>query len=1238
MKIRSGWETRSDSVIAAGHGQSGGSWSPAGLRHPGRFAKALLLAILISSLSGCGGGGGGEGEEETATPVPPEIAAPVADFTATPVMGSAPLEVSFRDASSSPDAAITAWMWDFGDGTTSTDQNPTHHFDDPGGYTISLMVTASSGSDTLTRQTLVQVSALAGPVTDFTATPVMGSAPLEVSFQDSSSSPDAAITAWRWDFGDGTTSTEQNPTHAFNSPGGYTVSLTVTASSGSDTRTRQALVLVSAPAAASAPVADFTATPLTDSGALTVSFQDSSTSPDAAITEWLWDFGDGNTSTRQHPRHTFTSYGRYLVSLTVTASSGSATRRRNINVDTVLFPVTDIAQPVEGDLETVLLDGVEVEAARNEILVFFHEDVSNADIREAQEAILEMGGTIRSLNLELRTIQAEIPDDVQEASFVIPFSGRTEDARAALEAAREMVLAAEAIVAGDRAPLDTAEAALEDALRARAVAEADLKAALAVLAEAERALAEGGGDDPEDIRLRPAVIDPDQRGLQLALEEALAAVAAAEANHAAAELALILAERHFQETDEARKAPERYLEAAQAEAELAKMGVEVSERAAGWSIRGAAVNERAALQQFDDPPGFRGDYWIDEIGARDAWNALSGLDLHPTTIGVVDTGGVVARDAAGDLVFNPAVFDVVDGSRIAGFAPPGHAPPRDANHGRYVTGFAAGFNSGPLARGVNTYNDVVYVDTPLLYRDIGDNIQEAIMKGADVVNISLGGVSDCGQTREKRIRNQQGFRLAMSNAIDYARRHDVLLVWAAGNDCEKLDDKYFAREDVAGVDAWGSHALIVGASTDGGNDACFSRMGGVVNIMAPGHRVGYGPILADGTSFAAPIVAGAASLIKAIESTLSAEETRSILVETASESVAFNTSGTTLRQCSSVRPNMPGQASRPAGLLNLNAAVESALLARGVELVHKEGITLARGETRDVTVQVEVPAASVTALDVVFLIDQTRSYWDDIDMFQGLILEIVASLTNNHDIDVQFGVAGFADFPGRHGDMGDVPYRLYQDVTFDTAALMDAVNELDAPLLSGGDEPESQYEALYRAAREVGWRDGALRVLVLATDADFHDSDTDPGYPGKGRTAALNALREEHVIVVGLQSGDGAGATAHLQELATTTEGTVQSPELDRAQIIAAIIRGLDDAIARVNVTLEELGAESWVKGIQPKMHEGAEGGTIVNFTVSLQGQRDRPRETLEYNVYLWARADGSALLSRTKIPIVVNP
>ena len=72
---------------------------------------------------------------------------------------------------------------------------------------------------------------------------------------------------------------------------------------------------------------------------------------------------------------------------------------------------------------------------------------------------------------------------------------------------------------------------------------------------------------------------------------------------------------------------------------------------------------------------------------------------------------------------------------------------------------------------------------------------------------------------------------------------------------------------------------------------------------------------------------------------------------------------------------------------------------------------------------------------------------------------------------------------------------LYQDITGDPDALIAAIDKLNKPLMNGDDSPESQYEALFRAAQELGWRDGSLRILLLATDNDFHDSDVEPRYP-----------------------------------------------------------------------------------------------------------------------------------------------
>jgi PKD repeat protein len=167
------------------------------------------------------------------------IAAPRADFAASPLAGPAPLEVDFTDLSvASPTGPITAWDWDFGDGGTSTEQDPTYEYTEVGIYTVSLTVTDASGSDTETKEDYIHVTALP-PVADFTASPLAGVVPLEVEFTDLSvASPTGSITAWDWDFGDGAASTQQNPSHEYSNVGTYSVSLTVTNAGGSDTQTK----------------------------------------------------------------------------------------------------------------------------------------------------------------------------------------------------------------------------------------------------------------------------------------------------------------------------------------------------------------------------------------------------------------------------------------------------------------------------------------------------------------------------------------------------------------------------------------------------------------------------------------------------------------------------------------------------------------------------------------------------------------------------------------------------------------------------------------------------------------------------------------------------------------------------------------------------------------------------------------------------------------------------------------
>ncbi|MCK4607339.1 MAG: PKD domain-containing protein [candidate division Zixibacteria bacterium] len=231
---------------------------------------------------------------------------PTAAFSGAPTTGCAPLVVSFADGS---DGEIDSWSWDFGDGRQSGEQNPAHTYDRPGVYTVSLTVSNPEGSDRLVRSGYVRVSAQ--PLAAFSGLPVSGCRPLQVTFTNESTGD---ITSWAWDFGDGGTSDEQNPTHVYETSGGFTVSLMVTGPCGRDTVTLPDQVVV-----ADSPAASFSALPLSGCATLTVGFTDQSTGEN---TVWEWSFGDGESSGDQNPVHTYMDAGTYDVSLIVTAVCG----------------------------------------------------------------------------------------------------------------------------------------------------------------------------------------------------------------------------------------------------------------------------------------------------------------------------------------------------------------------------------------------------------------------------------------------------------------------------------------------------------------------------------------------------------------------------------------------------------------------------------------------------------------------------------------------------------------------------------------------------------------------------------------------------------------------------------------------------------------------------------------------------------------------------------------------------
>ncbi|HPP77109.1 PKD domain-containing protein, partial [Methanospirillum sp.] len=244
----------------------------------------------------------------------------VANFTATPTSGTAPLTVQFTDTST---GNPTMWAWDFGDGTTEGMlANPSHTYQNPGTYTVKLTASsATGGSSTKIKEGYITVRPSgSGPKAAFTVDKRTGPKPLTVQFTDQST---GGPTMWAWDFGDGGTSMIASPSYTYKEAGVYTVSLTASNTAGSDTKTEKDYISVTGDIPP--PVAMFEGTPLSGSAPLTVQFTDLSIGPP---TSYAWDFGDGGNSTEANPSHVYTTAGTYTVKLTVRNSGGSHTMTR----------------------------------------------------------------------------------------------------------------------------------------------------------------------------------------------------------------------------------------------------------------------------------------------------------------------------------------------------------------------------------------------------------------------------------------------------------------------------------------------------------------------------------------------------------------------------------------------------------------------------------------------------------------------------------------------------------------------------------------------------------------------------------------------------------------------------------------------------------------------------------------------------------------------------------------------
>lgn len=290
------------------------------------YSRATATVIDISSKTVTGtinAGSNPIGIAITQTPVSAPVT-PVADFTATPVSGQAPLTVNF-DASASINAA--SFSWKLGDGTDlGSEKVFSHEFVTQGKYDITLTVTSADGiTNAMTKSIEVTAPVVINeniPIAKFSASAKRGYVPLSVTFIDLSAN---VPTSWLWSFGDGQTSAEKNPTHIYTTAGSYTVTLTAINGAGANVSTRNAIIKVlSVPA----PVAKFTYG-IKKGNALNVQFTDMSRN---RPTSWAWDFGDGKMSDLKNPKHIYDKAGKYDVKLIVRNNGGENTILKNIKV------------------------------------------------------------------------------------------------------------------------------------------------------------------------------------------------------------------------------------------------------------------------------------------------------------------------------------------------------------------------------------------------------------------------------------------------------------------------------------------------------------------------------------------------------------------------------------------------------------------------------------------------------------------------------------------------------------------------------------------------------------------------------------------------------------------------------------------------------------------------------------------------------------------------------------------
>ena len=256
-------------------------------------------------------------------PPPPDIAS----ATATPNPAFTGRVTNFAATLAGTSGPVNSWLWTFGDGTSSTLQNPSKTYTAPGDYTVTVRATGPVTFDETSFPLTVKIPPpVLNTPTYSPSVPLVGGAPGDnvVTFSVTAAPNSGPISSYLWTFHDLTTSPLANPTYVYPATGPYNVSVVASGPGGSSTPANVTVWVYS-------PInANFTHSQPGPPGS-PVFFTD--TSSGAPAVSWFWQFGDGFTSTLQHPSHTYAAPGPYTVTLQVTDGMGRPdSHNANINV------------------------------------------------------------------------------------------------------------------------------------------------------------------------------------------------------------------------------------------------------------------------------------------------------------------------------------------------------------------------------------------------------------------------------------------------------------------------------------------------------------------------------------------------------------------------------------------------------------------------------------------------------------------------------------------------------------------------------------------------------------------------------------------------------------------------------------------------------------------------------------------------------------------------------------------